>query len=155
MKQPSIVSWIAATGYDVADIEIRGKKQPSIQPSIVSWIAATVIMFTASSLILTAYWSWFVVPIFHVSDISFWAIVGLRLFVVMCLYDAESMIEEQLARHVQRATLEACVPLNQREELKAKLGDLGGELSLWRRAALSVAISFVMLVVGFVIRLFM
>ena len=123
------------------------------EPSTVSEIVAWTIVFSASCLTLLAYWSWFGVPIFHVSDISVWGIVGLRLFFEMLLSSFDAEIEERYARYVQTVAEEAYVPPPKPDESKTQLERF--TFPLWPRVALSVGVYFAMLVVGFVIRLFM
>jgi hypothetical protein len=43
----------------------------------------SLIIHLYTTLVLTILWNWFVVPAFHVSDISFWLMYGLVLIVSM------------------------------------------------------------------------
>jgi hypothetical protein len=79
---------------------------------------------------LTLMWNWFVSPIFHTSNISFWEMLGL-LWVVQLFVDKSYAQDPAEKIHWENLflVLDACVPAEKREDLKADLKEKEG--SIW------------------------
>jgi hypothetical protein len=91
---------------------------------------AGIFMGAFKAFVLTVMWNWFVAPIFHTSNVSFWEMLGL-LWVVQLFVDKsyEQDPSEKLRWEKLFAVLDACVPEEKREDLKAELKEK--EESIW------------------------
>lgn len=106
--------------------------------------------------VLMNLWNWFVTAAFHVSEISFLQVWGISMVISVFSYDSDKYVQEDRRWKVLMATLEHCVPENEKEVLRQELkDDFGDEMTnMWSSVGGSVMGNAVVLVMGFVIHLF-
>jgi hypothetical protein len=79
--------------------------------------------------VLTVMWNWFVSPVFHTSEVSFWEMLGL-LWVVQLFVD--KTYDDNPATKLQWENLflilDTCVPVERREDLKLQLQEKNEEI---------------------------
>lgn len=106
--------------------------------------------------VLMNLWNWFVTTVFHLSDISFLQVLGISLVISLFSYDSDRFVQEDKRWNVLMATLDHCVPDENkeilREELKSNFGD---ELAdMWSTIGGSLIGYAITLGFGFLIHLF-
>jgi len=87
--------------------------------------------------VLTVMWNWFVAPIFHTADISFWEMLGL-LWVVQLFVDqnyGQNPVEKMRWENLV-LMLDACVPEEKREDMKVALKEK--EESVWSEIGVQI-----------------
>ena len=92
---------------------------------VVLFWALSVIMGLYTTLALTLLWNWFVSPVFHLTDVSFWLMYGLVLVVGLLRFSNNDEAREAERRLVIVITaLEFCIPTESREAAKSAVQDL-------------------------------
>jgi hypothetical protein len=75
-------------------------------------------------------WNWFVVPAFHVSDISFWLMYGLVLIVSMFSNPSDQSFDADRRTKSLMTAIEACIPEDRREFVREELESQSKEIWL-------------------------
>jgi hypothetical protein len=88
-----------------------------------------------TTFVLTVLWNWFAVPAFHVGEISFWMMYGLTMLISL-LRPTGNDIEAEHRHKVVAVMLDACVPVDKREEVIEELK--GFEEEIWWKAGWQV-----------------
>jgi hypothetical protein len=88
-----------------------------------------------TTFVLMVLWGWFVVPAFHVEAISFWVMYGFTLLIG--LFRTSGDFEGEHRHKIIATMIDACVPADNREELREQLNEFNEEI--WRDAGLKVA----------------
>jgi hypothetical protein len=81
----------------------------------VLFFALSMIVHLYTTLVLTILWNWFVVPAFHVSDVSFWLMYGLVLIVSMFSNPSDQSLDADRRTKSLMTAIEACIPEDRRE----------------------------------------
>jgi hypothetical protein len=124
-------------------------------------ILKTIVLFASSmvvalytTFVLTLFWAWFVVPAFHVTEISFWVMYGITLLIGLFRQDNDIWDEHKHA--ILAKMLAACVPSEKMDDLMADLKE--HEESIWPKVGWHVFGQFagntVTLGIGFVVHVF-
>jgi len=66
------------------------------------------------------FWDWFVTSAFHLSEISFWVMYGLVMFIGLFTYYGENPAEELKWKALMIA-VQACIPEHRAEEVKEEV----------------------------------
>jgi hypothetical protein len=79
--------------------------------------------------VLMVMWNWFVSPVFHASEVSFWEMLGL-LWVVQLFVDQtyDDNPVTKLQWEILFLVLDKCVPAERREDLKLELAEKNEEI---------------------------
>src|SRR4051812_8650687 len=81
-----------------------------------------------TTFVLQRLWNWFVMPIFHTSQLSFWAMYGIQMFFGVLKDRTESNPEEH-RWNIALAMLDKCVPEHARDAIEQELKSQ--ETSMW------------------------
>lgn len=88
----------------------------------------SLIIHLYTTLVLTILWNWFVVPSFHVSDISFWLMYGLVLIVNMFSNPSDRSFDADRRTKSLMTAIEACIPDDRREFVREELESQSKEI---------------------------
>jgi hypothetical protein len=92
------------------------------------FFAVGMVVQLYTTFVLVSLWGWFVTTAFHVPTISFWVMYGLVLFVGLFSDPTKTDFEVGLQLKALVLMVEACVPEEQRVDIKEKLEDLGSDM---------------------------
>ena len=81
-----------------------------------------------TTLVLTILWNWFVVPVFRVSQVSFWLIYGLVLVVNMFQSPSDQTSDADRRTKSLMTAIEACIPEDRRESVREELESQSKEI---------------------------
>ena len=99
----------------------------TITKSILAFCLGLVVhLYTTFVLMLL--WNWFVVPTFHVGDISFWTMYGLVILVSLFKDDTDKNFADERRWKALMIAIDACIPPDQKENVKHELEEVKGEL---------------------------
>ena len=85
------------------------------------FFALTMIVHLYTTFVLTILWNWFVVPAFHLSDVSFWLMYGLVLIVNMFHNPAVQTFDGDRRTKSLMTAIEACIPEDRKEFVREEL----------------------------------
>lgn len=102
---------------------------------IILLYGASMIVGLYTTYVLMVLWGWFVVPIFHLGAISFWAIYGLTLLIGL-FRSGGSDIDAEHRDKIVAVMLDACVPDVKREQVKEQLQEFTEQI--WHAAGWKV-----------------
>jgi hypothetical protein len=109
-----------------------------------------------TTFVLTILWNWFVVPAFHLSEISFWMTYGLVLVFNLFRDPGERTLADEQEQEALTTMLEACVPQDRKEYVKEQLESQAK--SIWKLMGVSLFSQMVgntiALGIGFVVHVF-
>ena len=88
---------------------------------VLAWAGMFVVGFY-QAFIGTFFWSWFVAPALHVSDISFWIIYGLIMTINVFRSSDSAFLEREHHEHLTKILM-FCVPEAFLEAAKQELAD--------------------------------
>jgi hypothetical protein len=85
-----------------------------------------------TTFVLTVLWNWFAVRVFHVSDISFWLMYGLVIFVNLFRDPGDQFFDNERRWNSLMTAIRACIPEDCKEFVKEQLR--GHDEEIWLEA---------------------
>jgi hypothetical protein len=125
-QPPEII--LAAQAFIHEEEEMKIKK-------LMLLYGVSMIVGLYTTFVLTVLWNWFVVPAFHLSAVSFWAMYGLTL-VVSLFQSPRGDIDAEQRHKIVAVMLDACVPVERREEVAEQLQEFAEQI--WYEAGWQV-----------------
>jgi hypothetical protein len=118
--------------------------------------ASSMVVALYTTFVLKFLWAWFVVPAFHITEISFWVMYGTTLLIGLLRQDDHNNDMWQEHRHAILARmLLACVPSEKMHDVMAELKE--HEKSIWSKVKWHIfgqfAGSTITLGIGFVVHM--
>jgi hypothetical protein len=91
------------------------------------FFSLSLVIHLYTTLVLTLLWNWFVVPVFHVSQVSFWLMYGLVLVINMLQSPSEDSNADRRTKTLMTA-IEACIPEDHRQLVREELERQNNEI---------------------------